>query len=111
MLYGYEQTTDLRYPETKIRRFTSRKAAIDWLRAGRDKFAWPGAADSSLPPVSQNWHRRLRRVFEMPRGWRPPSQKQLGIETARNATPTYHRTPNDELARHILLNGVEITAE
>jgi hypothetical protein len=72
VIYGIEQTTDSRYPETVIRKFTSKKAALHWAKDSGG-FAWAGGARSDIPVPQQNWHSRLRDVYEMPSGWRPPS--------------------------------------
>jgi len=32
MIYGVEQTTDSRYPETKVVNFSSRKRALEWVK-------------------------------------------------------------------------------
>ena len=75
MIYGIEQTTDSRYPETKIRRFGGKKAALEWAKGGGG-FAWDGGARHDIPSQQQNWHHRLRDIYEMPAGWRPPSPSQ-----------------------------------
>ena len=69
MIIGVEQTTDMRYPQTKIVRFTSERQAAAWV-AGGGGFAWPGAADETVRPSMQNWHRRLRRAYVLPKGYR-----------------------------------------
>ena len=72
MFYGIERNTDLRNPDTKIHRFSSRSAALRWSSKGGG-FAYPGAADADLPMTQQNFHHRIRTVWESPSGWRPPS--------------------------------------
>lgn len=75
MIYGIEKTTDLRYPETKVVKFTSRKQAIAWASKGGD-FAWAGSARHDIPSQQQNWHHRLRDIYEIPTGERPPTLAQ-----------------------------------
>lgn len=75
MIYGVEETTDSRYPETKITKFTSRKAAITWVQKGGG-FAWEGGARNDIPVQQQNWHHRLRDIYEIPKGERPPTAKE-----------------------------------
>lgn len=82
MIYGIEQTTDSRYPETKIWRFRSEPAALNWRDARRIQAAWPGAADPDLPVGQQNFHHRIRRLYRMPKGWRSPGKKVLLMEAA-----------------------------
>lgn len=43
MIVGIEETTDMRYPQTKTVRLSSEPAARRWLADGGG-FAWPGAA-------------------------------------------------------------------
>ena len=64
MIYGIEETTDSRFPETKVVKFTSRTRAIAWAKTDQG-FAWSGAARNDIPSVQQNWHRRLRAVYEV----------------------------------------------
>ena len=64
MIYGIEETTDSRFPETKVVKFTSRKRAIAWAKTDQG-FAWPGAASEDIPIAQRNWHRRLRDIYEV----------------------------------------------
>ena len=82
MIYGIEETTDRRSPETKIVRLASERAAQRWLAQGGG-LAWPGAADSRLPISQQNHHRRLRDASAMPPRWRPPSPVEIAMLRAR----------------------------
>src|ERR1035437_7818948 len=75
MIYGIEQTTDSRYPETKIVRFTNRKRALEWATGGGG-FAWEGGACGDIPVQQQNWHHRLRDLYDLPVGWRKPTIKE-----------------------------------
>ncbi len=62
MIYGIEETTDMRYPETKVVKFGSRNRAIAWVK-DEQGFAWEGAARNDIPSQQQNWHRRLRWIY------------------------------------------------
>lgn len=84
MIVGIEQTTDLRFPETRIVRLRTVKAALIWLDVSGG-YAWPGAADPRLPVQAQNHHRRLREAYEMPKGWRMPTPQ--AIRQQRGARP------------------------
>ena len=64
MIYGIEETTDMRYPETKVVKFTSRKRALTWVKQDQG-FAWAGGARNDIPVQQQNWHRRLRDIYEV----------------------------------------------
>ena len=87
-LLGIEETTDMRYPETKLRRFRSVSAALAWL--GQDgNYAWSGAASNDLPVCQQNWHRRFRKVYLMPLGWRPDS-RQVRETVTQHRGSSYH---------------------
>lgn len=87
MSYGIESTTDSRYPETKIVKFTSRRAALNWVAKGGE-FAWAGGARKDIPLQQQNWHRRLRDVYEIPSGERPPtpSERRKYVERSRGSS-------------------------
>lgn len=67
---GIEECTDQRRPDPVIRRFATERAARAWLAAAPKGFAFPGAADPTLPMGQQNFHRRIRSAYEMPLGWR-----------------------------------------
>lgn len=71
--YGIEQTTDRRYPETKVVRLGSERVAQRWL-AGGGGVAWAGAADPSLPHGQQNFHHRFRSVYVLRPGARITKQ-------------------------------------
>ena len=64
MIYGIEETTDSRFPETKVVKFTSRTRAIAWAKTDQG-FAWPGSARDDIPAIQRNWHRRLRVIYEV----------------------------------------------
>lgn len=107
MIYGIEETTDLRSPETKIKKFASKLRAIKWSE-NSGGLAWEGSAKKGIPVSQQNWHHRYRYVYSMPLGWRSPSKKKLS-ETARlYSTGTYYTTMNDILATSIRNDGEAI---
>ena len=70
ILLGIEQTTDRRARETKIVRIATPARARRWLAMAPTGFAFPGAADPTLPVSGQNFHKRFREVYEMPPRWR-----------------------------------------
>ncbi|HEX6382226.1 MAG TPA: hypothetical protein VF180_13355 [Acidimicrobiia bacterium] len=67
--YGIEQNTDTRAPQTTVVRLPSEQAAREWVQRNQG-FAFPGSARGDLPGSQQNWHRRVRRVYVMPPGFR-----------------------------------------
>jgi len=101
MIYGIEQSTDLRYPGTRIRKFSSEKAALKWKSRG-------GGYTHTDPDSVRNWHHTIRRVFRMPPGWRPPSRAKLRKEAKEKSTPSYPRNENDVLAAYIEGQGMEV---
>lgn len=96
MYYGIEQSTDLRRPNTVVKKFTSRKAAIAWKDApgknGRSTFADPEGA--------RNWHHTFRQVYEIHGriDRKHPVFKDRG-------TSTYPRCEADNLASYIAAHG------
>jgi len=81
MIYGIEQTTDVAAPETKVERFAAWPAA----------FAWLDDAGSRREVVT-------RELFDMPRGWRPPSAAALERMSVGASTRAFPRTSADMLA-------------
>jgi hypothetical protein len=107
MIYGIEQTTDSRYPETKIVNFSSRKRALKWVK-DRGGAAWAGAARSDIPAQQQNWHARLRTIHKMPSGWRPPARKEQQKFLEGHRHSSYRRTASDVIARAIHRDGTQL---
>lgn len=107
VFYGIDQTTDLRHPETKVVRLSSRKAALDWL-AKKGELAWSGAARHDIPGPQQNFHHRLRSAYEMPPRWRPPSKKALREKAWNSSTSSYPRNESDMLANAVYKDGEEL---
>lgn len=110
MIYGVEQTTDSRYPETVVRKFTSRKAALNWVKDGGG-FAWIGGARSDIPVPQQNWHRRLRDLYEMPPAWRPPSITEQKAYVARYRGSSRRLRMADAIASVVVRDGEKIRWE
>jgi hypothetical protein len=104
MIYGIEQTTDSRYPETKIVNFSSRKRTLESVKDSGGA-ACAGGARSDIPRQEQNWHARLRNIYEMPVGWRPPARKEQNkfLEGYRHSS--YRRTSSDAIARAVRHDG------
>jgi hypothetical protein len=107
MIYGIEQTTDMRDPDTKIRKFSSLRQAERWAKDSGG-FAWNGAVGSEVRPTMQNFHRRMRAIYQMPHSWRPPSKRELGAIAYRNSTSTYPCRRIDALASAIYRDGEEV---
>lgn len=97
-----EKSTDLRYPQTKITFTTSLAKAkrIRELRSGRFTYDDPDEA--------RNWHRTFVYVYQLPTGWRKPSEKFLREEARKESTPTYPRTPSDILGEIIRKVGTKV---
>jgi len=104
MIYGIEDTTDTRYPETKIMKFTSRERALAWV-AEDQGYAWGGSAKADIAAQQQNWHSRLRALYEMPKGWKPPSKTELQREVAQRRGMGWRRRAEDILGSHIRREG------
>jgi hypothetical protein len=76
--YGFEYSTDQTDHTITVKRFSSRSAALKWLQAVEGpQWAYPGAANSALPPTQQNWHKRVREIHTMPPRWRPPTAREV----------------------------------
>ncbi len=105
MIVGIEETTDSRYPQTKIAKFRSETAARKWLSRGGG-YAWPAAADPTLPVGQQNFHHRLREAYVMPPHFRL-SPKEVEAERshhrpdslAQRQARVYRRHATDQLHR------------
>ena len=104
MIYGIEDTTDLRASETKILKFTSKASALTWV-GQLQGFAWPGSARDDIPVPQSNFHHRLRAVYDMPPGWRPPTPKEQASWVAQYRGSTYLRHGVDLIAQRIRRDG------
>ena len=59
MYYGISQSTDLRSPNTEVKKFTSKKAALSWQAIGN------GAYTYGDPRGARNYHHTFNRVYEL----------------------------------------------
>ena len=107
MIYGIDQTSDMRHPETKIRKFSSRKQAERWAEDSGG-IAWKGAVTSSVRSSMQNFHRRFRSIYLMPHRWMPPKDRELYTIVCRNSTSSYPCSRLDALASAIVRDGESI---
>ena len=106
MIVGVEETTDMRHPQTKTVRLSSEAAARKWLSGGGG-LAWQGAADESLRPSMQNWHRRFRTAYVL-----PPRFRLSRREVERLTGYPHHNSAETVRARMYQLAAVrEINAE
>lgn len=96
-----EQSTDLRYPQTKIW-FTRSLRGIAKLLERSGRFSY------SDPEAARNWHRTFVKAYELPVGWRKPTEKQLREKAVKESTSTYPRNSMDILAWIIREVGVEV---
>lgn len=69
MIFGIEESTDMRVRAVTIERFSSERQALSW-REGSGRWTFPGNADTNLHPQQQNWHRNLRSVYRTEPGFR-----------------------------------------
>ncbi len=109
MIVGFERTTDMRHPETVMRKLRNITAARKWIAQGGG-YAWPGAADETLPASQQNWHRRFRYAFVMPVGWRW-SKRLFRKETAKAHHSDYCPTWPEWCYGQACRYGEELEAE
>lgn len=108
MIYGIEESTDSRSPCTKIAKFATRKKAEAWRAKCQGEFTFPGAANPDLPATQSNFHRTLRRIYEMPQGWRKPTDKELRAIVWAERGSIYSPGTQEVLARQIWRAGEEI---
>ena len=106
MIWGIEQSTDMRNPRTVIKKFSTRKSALKWASESGG-YSDKGAANNALPVPSQNWHHSFRYVWET-NGWRSPSVAKLDEMAWKISTSTYPRYARDVLASLIEKNGTEV---
>ena len=94
MFIGIEKNTDVNNPDTKIKKFQTESSAQKWLDSWDTPYAYPGAADESIPASQQNWHRRIRSVVEMPQNFRL-SKKEVMEEYRFWRDSSHHKSDND----------------
>jgi hypothetical protein len=94
------QSTDSRSPNSRIEFTISKKAIL----AALEEKAKLSYAD---PAGARNWHHDIASVYELPIGWRKPSQKYLSEKSICSGT-TYYRSETDILAEKIMCDGDRI---
>lgn len=86
MIIKISYNTDLRYPDTSVEAIPNNKWK-SYLRSISAKnkdsqqefgYAFPGAADASLPVSQQNWHRRVCSFYEM-----DPKDYKMAVKKAK----------------------------
>ena len=97
MYYGIERSTDLRDPQTVVKKFVSRGTLERWVKHKRFANTY---AD---PEAAQNWHHTLRYGYEL----KGRINKRDGFFTDKG-TPTYPLTTADKLGNYIRRYGEEI---
>jgi hypothetical protein len=96
------QSTDSGNPRSKVEFTTSKRVVIDALG---EKMKLTHAD----PVGAKNWHHDITSVYELPIGWRKPSEKYLSEESIRRSSSSYPRTEIDILAEKIMCDGDRIT--
>lgn len=97
MYYGIERSTDLRDPQTVVKKFTTLNSLKRWVNAKRF------VTTHTNPEVARNWHHTLRYGYEL-RG-RIDKRDDFFMETG---TSTYPLTTIDKLGNYIRYYGKEI---
>ncbi len=95
-----EKSTDMRDPRSVVKFTTSRREAVAWLKRS-------GGFTHADPVAARNYHHTFREVYEIPSGWRKPSQRELDLRARKDATPTYPRNSTDVLRGIVEDVGVE----
>lgn len=99
-----------------MRKFRTEGRAVEWLMDPEGSgYAWAGGADGSLPVQQQNWHQRLRAVYEIKPGYTPPakavreyvarwsgSSRRVTVETAKASLYREHST------RRVMLTDAQV---
>jgi hypothetical protein len=99
MLYGIEQSTDMRDKRTVIKKFTSQKAALAWAKNS-------GGYTYADPVGARNHHKTFRYVYDLPNGLRHYIK---AVEKCFSyATNTYPVSRSDAEASVIQEYGTEI---
>ena len=94
------QSTDSRCPMSEVE-FTRSKKVISAALVEKPKLTY------NDPEAAKNWHHTLTYVYELPDGWRRPSQKFLS-ERVSKCSSCYPRTKTDILADKIMDDGVRV---
>ena len=104
--YGISQSTDMRCPHTKIFYLgygnRGKTRASEWIKSKVAHFTYddPGAA--------RNYHHTLYDVYEMPSGWRAPSEKKMIAEALRRSSTSYPRYKEDVFFDLIRKDGTRV---
>ena len=93
-----ESNTDMRDRQTKIT-FTTSLVVAKKAREKSGALAYADAVES------QNFHRRVVNVYELPVGFRKPPLKKLKDEAFRSWNSAYRRSAQDVLATMICSVG------
>lgn len=99
MYYGVEQSTDLRRPNTVVKKFVSRFAALRW----RDESSKSGRTTFADPEGARNWHHTFRRVVEFV--GRLDRKHEAFMD---RGTSTYPRRDADNLASYLYQFALEV---
>ena len=99
MLYGIEQSTDMRCKRTVVKKFSSLSALKKWLENS-------GGYTYSYPDSANNWHHTFRSGYELI--GRIDKKHKLFHD---NGTPTYPRNEQDKLASYIQMFGTEVSED
>lgn len=98
MLYVVTYSTDLRCKQTKIRKFTSKKRALEFAKSNSGDFTYDN------PELEKNYHHTFSKVYDYPgridMKW---IKKEMGY-----ATSTYPCTENDAIHSYLYKYGLEI---
>jgi len=97
MLYGIEQSTDMRCPRTVVKKFTSKATLLKWVNCG-------GNYTFNDPEGARNFHRSFRAAYELS-GRINKSDPIFKDRGSRD----YPRNATDNLASYIFKNGLQIT--
>jgi hypothetical protein len=95
------QSTDSHSLNSKVEFTTSKRVVSDALQ---EKMK----LTHDDPTVAKNWHHDITSVYELPIGWRKPSEKYLSEESIRRSTSSYPRTKIDILANKVMCDGTRI---
>jgi len=95
------QSTDSRRPNSKVE-FTGSKRVVSDALEEKMKLTY---AD---PAAAKNWHHDITYIYELPVGWRKPSEKYLLENSVKWSTSSYPRSKIDILAEKIMRDGNRI---
>lgn len=101
MIYGIEQSTDMRRPDTRIVRFASEAKARAWRSQGG------GLTHGEHADVVRNHHHTHRSLYTS-NGFRAVATNADRREARRRSTSMYPRTANDVLAARIKSECTEV---